>query len=150
MIPMRVMLLLAVFAFASWAEFAPADDTQSLVTEADSLEPFLWTARPVVVFADTPNDPRFIKQMELLEADQAALLDRDVVVLVDTDPDARSDIRQQLRPRGFQLALIGKDGRVELRKPAPWSVREISRSIDKMPLRRQEIRDRSAASAGSG
>ena len=38
--------------------------------------------------------------------------------------------------------LIGKDGTVYLRKPFPWSVREISRSIDKMPLRQQEIRDR--------
>ena len=29
---------------------------------------------------------------------------------------------------------------IELRKPAPWSVREITRTIDKMPLRQQEIR----------
>ena len=40
------------------------------------------------------------------------------------------------------LVLIGKDGSVYLRKPFPWSVREIGRSIDKMPLRQQEIRDR--------
>jgi len=37
---------------------------------------------------------------------------------------------------------VGKDGRVALRKPAPWSVRELSRSIDKMPLRQQEMADR--------
>jgi hypothetical protein len=40
------------------------------------------------------------------------------------------------------LALIGKDGEIKLRKPAPWDVREITRSIDKMPLRAQEMRDR--------
>ena len=45
-------------------------------------------------------------------------------------------------PRGFMLMLVGKDGQVYLRKPLPWSVREISRSIDKLPQRQQEIRDR--------
>ena len=39
------------------------------------------------------------------------------------------------------LTVIGKDGGVKLRKPFPWDVRELSRSIDKMPLRQQEIRD---------
>jgi len=39
------------------------------------------------------------------------------------------------------LVLIGKDGGVKLRKPFPWNVREISRVIDKMPMRRQEIND---------
>ena len=64
---------------------------------------------------------------------------RDVVVFVDTDPKARSALRKKLRPRGFMLAIIGKDGQIKLRKPLPWDVRELTRSIDKMPLRRQEI-----------
>jgi len=51
-------------------------------------------------------------------------------------------VRRELRPRGFMLALVGKDGQIKLRKPAPWDVRELSRSIDKMPMRQQEIRDR--------
>ncbi|MEM9709036.1 MAG: DUF4174 domain-containing protein [Pseudomonadota bacterium] len=38
------------------------------------------------------------------------------------------------------LTLIGKDGTVKLRKPRAWDVRELSRSIDKMPLRQDEIR----------
>ncbi|MFV0244179.1 MAG: DUF4174 domain-containing protein [Qingshengfaniella sp.] len=112
-----------------------------LITETDSLDQFLWLARPVVVFADTPNDPRFIQQMAMLEDQKAALLERDVVVIVDTDPKANSAIRRQLRPRGFMLVLIDKDGRVQMRKPNPWSVREISRAIDKTPLRLDEIRE---------
>ncbi|MCE8468096.1 DUF4174 domain-containing protein, partial [Rhodovulum sulfidophilum] len=31
---------------------------------------------------------------------------------------------------------------IKFRKPMPWNVREISRSIDKIPLRQQEVRDR--------
>lgn len=108
---------------------------------------FLWIARPVVVFADSPVDPAYREQMELLAARPADLARRDVVVITDTDPAARSPLRERLRPRGFMMVLIGKDGEVALRKPFPWHVREIGRSIDKMPMRQQEIRD--AAREGS-
>ena len=112
------------------------------LTEPTAVESFLWTNRPIVVFADSPAGPRFIEQMELLERDETALVERDVVVLVDTDPAAKSDLRTSFRPRGFMMVLIGKDGGVKLRKPFPWDVRELSRVIDKMPMRQQEIRDR--------
>ena len=69
-----------------------------------------------------------------------ALADRDVVILIDTDPAARSDVRTQLRPRGFSMVLLAKDGTVVLRKPSPWDVREIRRAIDKLPLRQDEIK----------
>ena len=105
-----------------------------------SLDDFQWLARPLVVFADSTADPRFREQMELLAARPADLIERDVVIIVDTDRANTSDIRRKLRPRGFQITLIGKDGGVKLRKPFPWDVRELSRQIGKMPLRQQEIR----------
>ena len=100
-----------------------------------------WIARPLVVLADTPEDPAFKRQLALLDARKEELVRRDVIVITDTDPEARSDLRRKLRPRGFMLVLIGKDGGVKLRKPFPWDVRELSRQIDKMPMRQQEIRD---------
>ncbi len=100
---------------------------------------FLWQARPVVVFADTAADPAFLEQIRALERDPVALNLRDVVVITDTDPAANGIWRRQLRPEGFSLVLLDKDGQVKQRKPAPWSVREISRAIDKFPLRLQEI-----------
>lgn len=106
------------------------------------LDEYLWLKRPLVVFADGPNDPRFTQQMDLLNERLEDLAIRDVVVLTDIDPTVLSPLREKLRPRGFMLVLIGKDGSVYLRKPFPWSVREVTRSIDKMPLRQQEIRDR--------
>ncbi|MGB1208416.1 MAG: DUF4174 domain-containing protein [Paracoccaceae bacterium] len=106
---------------------------------------YLWTHRPLVVFADSPADPRFVEQMTLLQAGAADLLERDVIVITDTAPAEPSALRQKLRPRGFSLVLIGKDGSVKLRKPLPWDVRELRRSIDKMPMRQQEIRARRAA-----
>jgi hypothetical protein len=114
------------------------------VFDAAEIDPaeLEWLLRPLVVFADTPNDPRFRQQMDLLLADMDELVERDVIVITDTDPAAMTALRTRLRPRGYMMALVAKDGRVALRKPAPWSVRELSRSIDKMPLREQEIRDR--------
>jgi hypothetical protein len=105
------------------------------------LSEFKWKQRPVVVFADSADDPAFIEQIERLASGAEDLTERDVVVIVDTDPEARSDIRLKMRPRGFMLTLVGKDGNIKLRKPFPWSVREISRSIDKMPMRQREIRE---------
>ncbi|MFC4213951.1 DUF4174 domain-containing protein [Pseudophaeobacter arcticus] len=136
---------------SSFLPFAPAVSAQGsepeppmLVQpgeEAD-LASFLWHKRPIVVFADSPEDPRFKEQMARLTSEAEALLERDVVVLTDTTPKPASALRKQLRPRGFMLVLVGKDGGVKLRKPHPWTVRELSRSIDKFQDRLQEVEDR--------
>lgn len=147
LIRLFAVIALTVAPLTVSAQDAPPIETDSmhkdlpLVTTADSLDEFLWVARPVIVFADSPNDPRFIEQMNLLNARKNELFERDVVVIADTDTANPSEIRRKLRPRGFSLVLVGKDGEIELRKPAPWAVRELTRVIDKMPLRQQEIND---------
>lgn len=146
---MRLLQLIgiaALLALPVQASDGVADDGPvPIVTVTDEeLSQFLWIKRPVVIFADSAEDPRFVEQMRLIRADLPALAARDVVVLVDTDPGRASALRTELRPRGFSLVIIGKDGLSKIRKPSPWSVREISRSIDKMPVRLQEIRDGSA------
>lgn len=112
------------------------------------LSEFVWKKRPIVVFADSENDPAFIAQMEFFAARPGPLIERDVVVLTDTDPSTLSPLRKKLRPRGFMLVIISKEGDIQLRKPFPWSVREINRSIDKLPIRQREIRDEKAAAGG--
>ncbi len=136
--------LASVLSPMAFAQDATAAEQPGLIRDAADtpLDAFLWTARPIVVFADTPADPRFQQQIDMLKAEMDMLVERDVIVLTDTDPSRKSPIRTKLRPRGFQMVLVGKDGNVALRKPAPYSVREITRSIDKMPMRKQEVRDR--------
>lgn len=147
MIRLTVALLAAALVsgpvFAADPDMPPADVGLQILDARDvDLEAFRWVARPVVVFADTPNDPRFLDQMAMIEARPEMLAGRDVVVITDTDPAARSAVRERLRPRGFALVIIAKDGTVNLRKPFPWAVREISHAIDKLPLRREEMRQR--------
>lgn len=141
--------LALTLATAALAEDAP--DPVALWQEAPEtvfaaqdvkLEAFLWRARPVIIFADSPLDPAFATQLEFLQTEIEEMIERDIVLITDTDPDARSALRTKLRPRGFQMVLIGKDGGVKLRKPFPWDMREISRTIDKMPMRQREISER--------
>ncbi len=105
-----------------------------------NLDAYLWTARPLVIFAPSETDPRLTQQLEWIEERQAEMDERDVVVIVDVEADELSALRGKYRPRDFQIILVGKDGGVKLRKPFPWDVRELSRVIDKMPMRQQEMR----------
>ncbi|MCY4261117.1 MAG: DUF4174 domain-containing protein [Rhodobacteraceae bacterium] len=104
------------------------------------VDEYRWINRLVVVFADSGSDPRFREQMTFLREDEGDLLDRDVVVLVDTNPAAESALRLRYRPRGFVVLLVGKDGALALRKPVPWNVRALRNAIDKLPVRQQEMK----------
>lgn len=132
------------------ATFAAAQAAETPVLEpipaADvALADLLWLRRPIVVFADSPSDPAFQTQLRYLAEDPGELIKRDVVILTDTDPKTLSEAREKLRPRGFSIVLLDKDGKLMLRKPLPWTVREIIHAIDKFPLRQQEIREGRAA-----
>ena len=143
--------VIAGFMVGSLAAADGEDDASESVFwdgDIESLSQFVWEKRPLIVFADSPNDSSFGLQMEYLNEGVEGLAERDVVVLTDTDPSSQSALRTKLRPRGFMMVLIGKDGVVKLRKPLPWDVRELSRTIDKMPVRQREVRERRAAGDG--
>lgn len=136
---------LHVLLAALWPLMAGAGQAPELlaVPAAEiALDDQMFVTRPLLVFADSSEDPNFQRQMDLLARDPVSLADRDVVVVVDTDPEGRSEWRLKFRPRGFSLVLLDKDLQPEIRKPLPWDVREITRAIDKFPLRRQEVQER--------
>ena len=140
----RHFLFLA--GLAPVAAMAEGTDPLLPVAAADVAEAdLLFLRRPVIVFADTPNDPAFVRQMELLARYSAELAARDVILITDTDPAARSALRQRLRPRGFALVLMDKDWGSTIRKPLPWDGREVVNAIDKMPLTRAEALEKNPA-----
>jgi hypothetical protein len=140
-----VLCALAILPMAALAQGSggtiPA--VQALSEEEAAAQPTLeelrWIARPLVIFADSANDPRFRQQLNMLAERESELLDRDVVILTDTDPAARGPLRVELRPRDFGLVLIDRDGTVVQRRPSPTTAREIINLIDRLPSRRQEI-----------
>ena len=124
---------------------AEAETPEGLrIIDAAGVDPvdFVWEWRILAVMADTPNDPAFIRQMRDIADRADDLYERDVVVITDTNRNSGSELRRMLRPRGFMLAIIGKDGEVKQRRPAPRSVRELNAVIDRFPLRRQEMMER--------
>ncbi|NYS25275.1 DUF4174 domain-containing protein [Rhodobacteraceae bacterium 2376] len=125
----------------------PDPDSELLFLDAREIDvrEFIWTRRIVVVMADTPNDPAFERQLESLRDRAEEFVDRDVVVIFDAHPEDNTALRQVMRARGFMVAIIDKDGEVKARRPAPRSGRELMAVIDRFPLRRQEILERSPA-----
>lgn len=139
-----VIALAGGFAFAGSAQTLPQPYgavPASSVVLADEL----YVHRLVVVFSDSPLDPAFVRQMEILQPHLLDLQARDVLLVTDTDPQAGSELRKTLHPRGFSLVIMDKDGSVAIRKPLPWDAREISRSIDKFPSRLAEVLERNPA-----
>ncbi len=140
-------LAIPALSLAAGAEEAPAPASTfapvpaSEVVEAD----LLFLRRPVIVFADSANDPAFLRQMELLARYYPQFEARDVILITDTDPANPSELRRKLRPRGFSLVLMDKDWKPSIRKPLPWEGREIVNSIDKMPIARTEALERNPA-----
>jgi len=133
-------LVITALLLVSFAKVADTEENYFKEVEKNTnIKGFEWAQRPIVIFANSDKDPNFISQMEFLSQDIKALKERDIVVLVDTNPSVPSALRKKLRPHGFAFILIGKDGQVKLRKPSPWNIREIARVIDKMPIRQQEI-----------
>ncbi len=141
----RLISIGITFFLALWPVSASAEDVGDLtILRAQDvvLKDYLWISRPLIVFAETEADPRFVEQIARLAARPEPLLARDVVVIIDTDPVNESDIRRALRPRGFAVVILQKDGRVGLRRPSPRDVRELTRAIDNFSLREDELRNR--------
>tara|TARA_A100001015_G_scaffold124917_1_gene138432 strand:- start:639 stop:1061 length:423 start_codon:yes stop_codon:yes gene_type:complete len=137
--------LIAAICIAALPNLGGAESLKTIfvdVTEETTIDGYLWVKRPVIIFANTDLDVNFQTQMKSLRQGAEELAARDVVVLVDTNPANKTALRKRFRPRGFAVLLMGKDGQIKLRKPFPWDARELSRSIDKMPMRQQEMRSK--------
>lgn len=136
------ILTAAAIAIAPLQGLAETGDAIAMPpTAIAGLDAFRWKNRPVLVFAPSPDDPVFIEQSALLDAAQEGLLERDIVVLSDTDPQLDGAQRRRLGVQGFEVVLIGKDGGVKLRVQEPIAAEALFSVIDAMPMRRREMAD---------
>jgi hypothetical protein len=126
---------------------------------AVDLESFAWHNRLLFLLAPRADDPLVDEQKRNLETRADALADRDMKVfqlfevgqsLVANAPLSaaqRNRLRAQLdaAPEDKLLILIGKDGGIKLRAPLRTDLREVFELIDRMPMRRAEMREKRAA-----
>ena len=133
------------FAAAALAALAAVAALAGPVAAAD-LVALRWQARPILVFAPAPDDPRLADQLARLEADTAGLAERRNRVIVDTT--AGSALRARFAPDGFAVILVGLDGGEKFRADAPVDPEVLHGLIDAMPMRREEMR--TGGNAGQG
>ena len=114
---------------------------QALAPDMATLERYRWQARPVLIFAPSPEDPSYRAATAQLTALRDGLAERDIVVLVDTDPDAGGALRNRLGAEGFEMLLVGKDGGVKMRAGEVIAPETLFATIDRMPMRQREMQE---------
>ena len=121
------------------------------------LAQFQWENRLLFLFAPNRNHPFFDTLHKALEAQKAEAKDRDLVIFEilesgrssmntnDLDHQTAQSLREKFDvPRGeFIVILIGKDGGIKLRRQNQTQIEDIFAVIDAMPMRQEEIRQKS-------
>ena len=102
-------------------------------------------ARVLVVLTGDSSGPARIGQKRQLESLRGGAQERDVVLVQARagSPEAEA-LRAQLRlgPGPFWAVLVGKDGETKLCTTEPISGRDLAATIDAMPMRQDEMRQR--------
>lgn len=138
---------LLLFTFAVLLSF-------SAKSQDNYLHPYKWKNRVVLLFAQEPQDTDFAAQLQLLNQDQEALEERDIVILsvfpyqVNQNKITKGEkkmakmLRKQFNgSKGFSIVLIGKDGTIKLKHEHVTQPLEIFSLIDGMPMRQQEMQE---------
>jgi hypothetical protein len=112
-------------------------------------------ARPLLIFTARPDDPLLAEQLRLLVGQAAGVEDRELVPIalplhgVAPTPEHLSSaeaerLRHQLHIEAdrFTVVLIGKDGGEKVRATQPIRPGELFATIDAMPMRQDEMRQR--------
>ncbi len=132
LLPALTASALALGLSTGWGNFA----------SAGQLDDLRWKARPLVLFAPQAQDPRLTDQMARLRGTGADLKARDMVVLTIVAADDPLRARLKAPKEGFLMVLVGKDGHVAERWTTPQDPGTIFALIDRMPMRRDEMRQR--------
>ena len=113
-----------------------------------TLRGYRWKNRVLLLAAPTPDQVDFKTQKALLNAEKVGMAARDFVVL-EVFYDQLSAPDQQfltkktgVSPPQFAAVLIGKDGGVKELSRRPISPAALFGTVDKMPMRREEMRKR--------
>lgn len=100
--------------------------------------------RLLLIFAPSKTDPRWQKQNTLLTGSAAEPKERDLLRFdyLETGGQKGAALRTRygIKPGQFRVLLIGKDGHIASGGSTPVSLHELTEQIDRMPMRREEMR----------
>jgi len=124
-------------------------------SQAQLLNAHEWKHRVILLFAQDPDQPTLVKELELLTSSSAEVTERDLVVyqifpdsglkpnageLGKAAADRFADVYKVSSDQPFTFILIGKDGTEKLRRHSLVSMEKLFGLIDQMPMRRAEMR----------
>ena len=104
------------------------------------LSTFKWKNRVLVLLAPSDHDPRLGEQQASATAAAAGFSERDLIVVAEIGTEGPLHRMCGTRVGDFQVVLVGKDGRSTLQWSKPVSSEVLFSVIDKMPMRRDEMR----------
>ena len=129
--------------------------SQTNIMNAQILKPYQWENRIVLIFTNDVNAEKYQKQLAVFQSDKAGLEERKLLIgkvtprqyclgLEDSKCVQSAELYRQFytKNRDFEVILIGLDGGVKLRQTAILSLEKLFATIDVMPMRRAELRNR--------
>jgi hypothetical protein len=142
---MKTLLLLFISIFAI-----------AMNAHSQDLSSHQWEDRLVFILTDDTGSTIYQEQIEELYSDQNGLKDRKLVIYTvlpnqfkrdDPEKDGwiqSGDLYSEYKKsdESFEILLIGLDGGVKLRQSEFLSNEDLFGRIDRMPMRRNELRNR--------
>jgi len=122
--------------------------------QAQDLSEHRWKDRLVLLLSDDLANPELRKQQQILTGLNQELRDRKIVVYTVTPEFLYTGLKEMKKNRSntlyrkykkgkasFQVVLLGLDGGVKLRENREVKPEELFGLIDRMPMRRAELRN---------
>jgi hypothetical protein len=146
-----IMLAMTVGLIVAMESGPPA------MASTPDLSQYTWKNRLLLLFAPDRSHPYFESLQQALMERRADAMVRDLVVFeilasgtsrvdgadIDSNTSRSLQERFQISPSDFSVILIGKDGGIKLKRGEQTNLEDIFGLIDSMPMRQEEIRDKS-------
>ncbi len=118
------------------------------------LSQYQWTHRLLLIFAPSEQNPAYLDLEDQLQASEAELADRDLIVFrlfaqgrgsaagapIGNDSVSLLYDRFDVQQGASTVVLIGKDGGEKARQVGTFDLQAIFERIDAMPMRQREMR----------
>ena len=120
------------------------------------LNRYKWKYRLIILFSPSPDNEQYQSFKAQIPNQRDEIIDRDILIFhifetgksrtgesfIDSNSAYLLRNRFSIRPGGFTVILIGKDGDEKWRRESLAELGEIFALIDSMPMRQMEMRKR--------
>ena len=106
--------------------------------EGIELNQLLWKKRIILTFADDEDHPDLIKLKAEMKENNCEILNRDLLQF-HLSNDGKTGNHTTTNDQSFRILLIGKDGGIKYESNQYFSLIQLFKLIDSMPMRQDEM-----------